>query len=176
MLQILAHFLAWPPITNWLIRRARRRPYSHLPSNSDPSYMERYWLFNPYPETHDDKWRFPISVRLHYIRRPDSDRHLHDHPWNARTFILRGWYREQRLLRRMMDEEVHQLSTLTAGSTAAIRFGEYHAITDMAPEGVWTLFVTGKYRGTWGFDVRGRKVPYRNYFAARASAEKCLEH
>jgi hypothetical protein len=29
--------------------------------------------------------------------------------------------------------------------------------------GATTLFITGKYRGTWGFLVDGVKVPWREY-------------
>jgi hypothetical protein len=29
--------------------------------------------------------------------------------------------------------------------------------------GAWTIFITGKYRGTWGFLVDGAKVQWRKY-------------
>ena len=155
-------FLAWllsrPSIVAWLIRRAERTPYAHITSaDGENVYMYRYWLFNPYPihSSGNAPWRFPISIRLHRIMIKDRDRHLHDHPWNARTFILRGRYIEE------LQDGTRRL--LQAGDTRRLRFGEYHRIVNVSNGGVWTLFITGKYRGTWGFLVDGVKVKWRQY-------------
>jgi hypothetical protein len=32
---------------------------------------------------------------------------------------------------------------------------------------VWTLFITWRYQGTWGFDVDGSKVPWREYLGIK---------
>lgn len=157
----LARFLARPAVVNWLIERATAHPYTHLSKDGEP-YMLRYWLFNPYPAASSQskgglRSMLP-SVRLHYILRPDADRHLHDHPWDARTFILEGAYTEQRA-----DEYILR----RAGTTATLNFGEYHRIDSITPGGVWTLFVTWKYRGTWGFLVNGKKVPWREYLGIK---------
>ena len=169
LMRLLARTLARPAVADWLIRRALRTPYSSIISD-DKLYMERFWLFNPYPDSGasgaDRKpWRFPISIRVHHIILPDQDRHLHDHPWNARTFILRGWYREAKprahcgMSNAASDYFVNRLT----GETATLAFGEYHRITEVSEGGVWTLFVTGKYRGAWGFLVDGAKVQWRRY-------------
>lgn len=189
----LAKILARPSVANWLINRALRTPYSHLPSNEDPSYMRRYWLFNPYdridlPLARTELYltRFdwlPWSFRIHHIVREDRDRHLHDHPWNARTFILSGWYTEERLVKlaaKYYDEldnpaygppgqDTTETFFRRAGDTATLRFGEYHAVKEVSEGGVWTLFVTSRYQGTWGFLVNGFKVPYREYFRRQAA-------
>lgn len=160
--KLLARFAARPAVANWLIRRAMKTPFSHLPSNEDPSYMERYWLFNPYPisSANRKRWQFPWSIRIHHIKRCDFDRDLHDHPWNARTMILKGHYIETRLDRAAKP-------TLTfwrkEGDTAKLAFNEYHQINEVSDGGVWTLFITGPWRGVWGFLVDGAKVPWRTY-------------
>jgi hypothetical protein len=151
---LLARFLAQPAVVDWLIRRAKRTPYSHIEKNGSV-YMERYWLFNPYPADSSGKGNRLPSIRLHRIMRPDGDRDMHDHPWDARTFILRGAYTEDRPEQR----EIVRL----AGDSARLNFGEYHRITRISPGGVWTLFVTFRYRGTWGFLVNGAKVQWRTY-------------
>lgn len=139
-----------------LIARAKRTPYTPIMSpDGKTEYMGRYWLFNPYRKNEHGRLSPPRfawlpSIRLHHIRRADDTRHLHDHPWNARTIILRGWYREER--------EGGKVFTRTPGSTFRLRFGQFHRIEAVSPGGVWTLFITGKYRGVWGF-----KVPYREY-------------
>lgn len=166
---MLIKFTAWlvsrPAIADWLIRRAKRTPYAHIVNGDGAAYMERYWLFNPYPTTPGVKSWFPISVRLHWIRRADDDRHLHDHPWNARTFILKGGYSERRE-RVPYGWSWWQGRTLHyyPGDTASLKFGEFHRITEVADGGAWTLFVTGKYRGTWGFRMEdGSKKPWCEY-------------
>lgn len=165
----MARVLARPAVANWLIRRAQRTPYSPIVKDGE-LYMERFWLFNAYPDTGASgadrkRWQFPISIRIHHIVLPDQDRHLHDHPWNARTFILKGYYKEER--RR---DTTRVRTWRNAGDTAALKFAEYHRITDVSEDGVWTMFVTGKYRGTWGFMVDGAKVQWRQYLGIAPAA------
>ena len=177
----------------WLMRRAFRTPYSHIMSaDGTDVYMRRFWLFNPYSvETGKRQgewakrpwWREMLpSVRLHHIMRADQDRHLHDHPWNARTIILKGWYVEERYFdespRGAVKREANAQKpahlrfgysttseTRIAGYTGRLLFGQYHRITQVPRDGVWTLFITWRKRGSWGFDVDGHKVPWREYLA-----------
>lgn len=186
----VARFAARPAVADWLIRRAMKTPFSHLPSNDDPSYMERYWLFNPYPisSSNRKRWQFPWSIRIHHIKRCDYDRDCHDHPWNARTIILKGEYLETRLLRsndpivsKVLDDLPLSgpLGEITGveyfwrlpGDTATLAFEEYHQINEVSEGGVWTLFITGPWRGVWGFLVDGVKVPWRTYLGEDDKAE-----
>lgn len=163
---LIARTLAKPAVVDRLIARAKRTPYTHIRGPNGSIYMERYWLFNPYPPESSGKrpwWQFPISIRLHRIMRPDGDRHLHDHPWNARTIILRGGYNE---VRHNEDGEHYR----RAGDTATLKFGEFHRIVWVCPDGAWTLFITGKYCGAWGFDVDGVKVQWRRYLGIEDAA------
>lgn len=147
-----------PSVIQWLIDKAQPTPYYHITSaDGTEIYMRRWWLFNPYPHGSDGdgrRWPWLPSVRVHHILRADHDRHHHDHPWNARTLILRGYYIEQRGTQRI---------DRIPGDTARLNFGEYHRITEVSTGGVWTLFISGKKRGTWGFNVDGNKVPWREY-------------
>lgn len=183
--RLVAKLLARPAIAAWLIARAKRTPYLHIMSaDGAEMYMGRWWLFNPYSRTTHKPalWWCPWSFRIHHIMRPDEDRDLHDHPWNARTIILRGFYKEQRLL-QADDPALQQLLMKAAelrqsfdaalqatehidrlpGDTARLRHGEYHRIDEVSPSGVITLFITSKWRGDWGFLVNGVKVPWRTY-------------
>lgn len=160
----VAKMLARPGIAAQLIGHSQHTPYIHL-----EGYMERHWLLNPYP-TWEEKQAMkaagveePVrelpSARIHHILREDHDRHFHDHPWQARMVILNGWYDEERLL---PDGSVKSFRRVP-GDTAELNFGEFHRITKVSEGGVWTLFITKQYQGTWGFLVDGRKVPYRQY-------------
>ena len=182
----LASLLAKPAIANWLIKRAQRTPYMHILSpTGDETYMWRWWLLNPYTrKTGQPRWSWlPFSVRIHHIARRDYDDHCHDHPWDARTIILKGSYEEKRLATGEQREQIldaclepHEQLTLdrskivaseyfsrTPGTTAKLGHGQYHSITEVAPGGAVTLFITWKYQGVWGFLVDGVKIPWRTY-------------
>lgn len=155
---VFAWIVSRKPITRWLIRRAMRTPYTHL-----PGYMKRYWLLNAYESPSYHPW-LP-SVRIHHILRKDNDRHKHDHPWNARTVILDGFYDEEKVIAYNGPQEWTEHNRREPGDTNAIDFGKYHSISAVSEGGAWTMFITFRYMGTWGFLVDGVKVPWREYMA-----------
>lgn len=159
--RIVAWIVTREPVFKWLKRRSARTPYSPIWSRDGRQvYMHRYWLFNPYPGKGDERKRWGDwlpSVRLHHIVHRDDDEHLHDHPWDARTIILRGYYVEQ------MDDDGFVAAYREEGYTGPVKFGQYHRIGHVSDGGAWTLFITWRYMGTWGFRVNGEKVPYKVY-------------
>lgn len=163
--RLIARLITHPRITNALIRHAQRAPYTHIMSaDGTACYMGRWWLFNPYPASGAAKrfgWGWLPSVRIHHIMREDQDRDLHDHPWNARTIVLRGDYTERRL------GTGQTVFTRMRGYTGRLLFGQYHQIVAVSDGGVWTCFITWKYRGVWGFLVDGHKVPWREYLGVK---------
>nr|WP_218648372.1 hypothetical protein [Pseudomonas reactans] len=184
--RLVAKLLARPAVAAWLITRAQRTPYLHIMSaDGAEMYMGRWWLFNPYSRTSHKPalWWCPWSFRVHHIMRHDEDRDLHDHPWNARTIILRGWYVEQRQASEEWKKAVRagmvpnpdpnivdwimkdacEWIRRGQGDTARLNHGEYHRIDQISPGGVFTLLITSKWRGDWGFLVNGVKVPWRTY-------------
>lgn len=146
--RLIAYVASRPAVAQWLWRRARRTPFAHL-----EGYMERWWLFNGFDQPGYVDW-LP-SIRMHHILRADAERHLHDHPWNARTIILSGCYCE--------ELPGNRWRTRVPGDTGTLKFGEYHRIASVSTGGAWTLFFTWRKQGTWGFLVDGEKVPYREY-------------
>lgn len=161
--ELLADFVSRPAVADYLIRRAQRTPYFDL-----EGYMERDWLFNPYEtegeeaERHGRKINWLPSIRIHHILRRDNDRHLHDHPWNARTIILKGWYIERRL-EGTGPFPIEVQYVRCNGDTAEINHGDFHSIDEVSVGGVYTMFFTWDYVGTWGFLVNGKKIPWREY-------------
>lgn len=164
--RIFAWIVSRPRIADWLIQRAMRTPYTHL-----PGYMNRFWLFNAYEKRSGQEVtpiRWLPSVRVHHILRRDNDRHKHDHPWDARTIILKGYYIEDKIVGWTKDYEGEYAEqtvrhTRFPGDTVPILFGDYHSVAEVPEGGVWTLFITFGYQGTWGFLVDGVKVPWREY-------------
>lgn len=152
---ILARIVARPAIAQWLYRRTT--PYFDLHDEDGSLYMHRRWLFNPTPPLNDGRgrrWEWLPSARIHHICRADNGRDPHDHPWDARTIILCGWYRERR------DDGVY---VRRQGDTARLKAGEFHHIEAVSPGGVWTLFITWRWRKTWGFRTPDGFVPWRRY-------------
>lgn len=150
----IAYVVSRKPVAEYLINRSKRTPYLHL-----EGYMNRWWLFNAYnPDYERGLCNWLPAVRVHHILRADTARHLHDHPWNARTIILKGWYKERALIKGAVVERKR-----IEGDTARILHGQYHAIDEVSEGGVWTIFFTWRYKGTWGFLVNGTKVPHREY-------------
>lgn len=188
---LIAKLITRPAIASWLIKRAKRTPYQHITSaDGEHVYMGRWWLFNAYPGAYGDHPQprhipWLPSVRIHNICRADQDRDLHDHPWNARTIVLRGWYTEERPFEQLTDYQAIQADGGTqegralfhrrSGYTGRLLFGQYHRISEVSQGGVWTLFITGRKRGTWGFMVDGKKVPWRTYLGLdkQEGAAKC---
>jgi hypothetical protein len=161
--KLVAKVVSIPFVSNALIKQAKKTEYFHL-----DGYMDRYWLFNRYseigkPDVIPKRFKWLPSIRIHHILREDDARDLHDHPWNARTIILKGWYVERRRVKSSHGGYFTDDFVREAGDTATINFGEYHAIDAVSPGGVWTLFIAGDYLGTWGFLVNGVKVPWREY-------------
>lgn len=193
MSDFLWHVLAWivsrPWIATWLIERSKRTPYYPITSRDGTEvYMDRWWLFNAYSKDEQGnagppRWPSLPSVRVQHIMRPDDDEHMHDHPWDARTCILRNWYEEERpgdpayahddaVASRWGKHYDEAIDTFRRepGYTGPVLFNSYHRISRVAPGGVYTLWFTWKYQDTWGFLVEGVKVPWREYLAKRPRA------
>lgn len=176
----VARIVTIPAVTRYLIRRAQRTPYTHITGrDGSDTYMRRFWLWNPYPLPDQPdmrpQWKQNApSFRLHHILRADDDReHPHDHPWEARTIVLgpEGYVEERPTNRR----DSYRMEYLRRrGYTGELSLGMYHVITWVPPGGTWTLFITWKKQGTWGFLVDGQKVPWRKYLGLDKPAE--VEH
>ncbi len=150
--ELVAGIVTRPEVRAALIARAQLTPYFHL-----DGYMNRWWLFNPTPPKNDGadrQWPDLPSVRIHHILRSDRDRHPHDHPWNARSIILAGWYLEAR------DDGDYLRKP---GDTFEINADTFHHIKEVSDGGVWTLFISGDWLHTWGYRTPEGKVPWRTY-------------
>lgn len=149
-----------------LIARAMRTPFFHL-----PGYMERYWLVKP------RWWTLGCSVRVHHILRSDLDRALHDHPWPFVTVILRGCYSEERPLLEAPPLWTAHEPTLSRwygpGSILVRRATSRHRLTLPRHATVWTLFIMGPRRQSWGFYTREGKVHWSDYLpSAEATRQR----
>ena len=94
------------------------------------------------------------SIWLHAIYKADQDKHLHNHPWDFKSIVLKGSYIEQTSLgnKRQYPGKIN------------VRNGEgYHKILEMISPVVYTLFFVSKPKRQWGYRVAGEFVDHETY-------------
>lgn len=149
----------WSGIADWLIERAIKTPFVHL-----PGYMNRYWLL-PYGWFMKGKTVLDFAARVHQILRSDSDRAFHDHPWPYMTIILRGGYWEMKPLFDRSGLYTGDSRTWYGPGSILFRSAKsWHRLEIPHGQTAWTLFVTLGYRQKWGFMPNPKwKIRYEEY-------------
>ena len=89
------------------------------------------------------------SIRIHKWIRSDDKRYMHDHAWNFRTFVLKGYYHDVSLNEN--NEVVKELVTRTA-----FRKSTHKHYVEIPECGAWTLLFCSKPNRKWGFWVNGK--------------------
>ena len=93
------------------------------------------------------------NIYLHVFLLSDQDRDLHDHPWDSRSVILSGSYREH---------TSNSATTFGAGNVIKRSAEDAHRI-EVLEGPVITLFVTGVKLREWGFHTPRGWVGWRKY-------------
>jgi hypothetical protein len=135
-------------LTAWLDRRGSSRMIARvdLDTGVERDYLKRFYVFRCKM----------FSVFIHQFWSSDPD-HVHDHPWDNITWILRGgyWeasadgnmvYRRRGFWRYRNAELFHRLS-----------------IGDHSPGQAWTLFIHFRRRRDWGFFTPDGWLPAEEY-------------
>lgn len=157
--------LSW--LAGKLYGRAFKHPYMHLYHPDGRPYMFRFWLLKIGRSVTQDGEVSPrwLGVRLHIICSSDDDRVPHDHPWPFCTFLLQGGYFEYRPINPsdwgwVQEESVRRYG---AGSLIFRHATDWHRLELPPGKETVTLFIHGPRQQDWGFLVRGRKVPWREW-------------
>lgn len=152
-------------------------PYTDIMrDDTNDIYLRRFFI---YPRNKDfGKNKGKGRIYLHKFYRGDEDPHLHDHPWPFTSFILtRGYWEETpwtykdcpngvnlwgyHTLREYGEERKRifypRFSLLRRPATTKHRV----ILKDEKP--VWTLVKTGVKERSWGFWVKDKLCPWRNY-------------
>lgn len=132
-----------------------------IPDRADPTrtYLTRWRIFQC-------PW---FALYLHRINLPDADEHMHDHPWNFASIVLRGGYDELVRTRAhwppsKTGQYGRRRGWLSVGFTG---IDTAHKIVRLYRSPTWTLVLTGRRVKTWGFFTDEGFVRYREYLAAR---------
>lgn len=97
------------------------------------------------------------SIKLHQIKRPDSDRCQHNHPWGFIRFILWGGYVEE-------YGEDNQVQVLRPGTITWCPANFRHRITRLLNGRTsWSLVITGPRIQSWGFFTREGFIGWRKF-------------
>lgn len=112
-------------------------------------YLRRWFIYlNPkYPD---------FRIFLHNIRLSDHDRSLHDHPWDFKTFIIKGGYKEH------LEDGSYR--TGWSGRTFENKAEHVHRLELKPGQSTWTILKVGRARRVWGFhDKEKGWVDWRTY-------------
>lgn len=135
-------------IWNFLVHRWNRFRYVIRAMDGAP-YLIRYRLLST-------PW---CGIYLHHILKSDADRHLHDHPWNFISIMLKGEYVEFR-----SDGTCKPVPTTRMAPAFAKRKAEdFHRLKLYKGVTVWTLVIVGRRRRNWGFMTEDGWVPWQDY-------------
>lgn len=119
-----------------LMALTKALPMKLISVNGKP-YLERYYVC-----THDDgaqEW-------LHHFLSPDSEEHMHSHPWAALSYVLCGGYTEERKTRAGIS-----FFDYIEGDKNRIDPSTIHRIVSVKPD-TWTMLTVYPERASnWFF-------------------------
>lgn len=110
-------------------------------------YLTRFHLFQT-------PW---CSAMLHWINLPDPQVHLHDHPNDFISLVLRGYYEEEIPIGGSSELEVRRRKWINF-----VKAEQKHRIVKVSNNTI-TLVFANRVRREWGFWVGGRLVSWRDY-------------
>lgn len=107
-----------------------------------------------------------FAVCVHWIRKPDPEPYLHDHPVTFLSLILRGWYNEV----RGIGATPEYIQTRRHWNYIRAAPDDTHTIVACDPRTVTLCFI-GPKRREWGYATSDGWVYWRDYFAAQRAAK-----
>jgi len=96
-----------------------------------------------------------FAIYIHAIYKADEEKHLHNHPWNFWSFVVKGSYTE-----RLLN---FKLNPRFAGTSVYRQRDQFHKIEDLHSPVVWTFNVAWGFRDTWGYSVNGNFIDHVEY-------------
>lgn len=144
-------------------------------------YLKRWYLFRltdevraKHPKLHHllsfMKGILGIEIYLHKISDDDSDRHLHDHPWDMVAVSLVGGYNE--IVPHHSTDGVHEEDRMVVSHDAPT----YHVKTCRSFHSVqlkrdekgdkivnWSLVIRGRKKKDWGFSTEDGWLDHKSY-------------
>ena len=160
----------------FMVKRGRKKIIFDRDGTSE--YMIRYYLWR---KSDPENNKRGSNLFLHKIIRSDSDNHLHDHPWDWATFLIKGSYIEILPTANFLKPEHADEGELDVLGNVKHTYymirnrftmrkksaNDYHQIKLVDDRPVWSIFWHGKRTQDWGFFVNGEKVYWKTYLQER---------
>lgn len=89
-----------------------------------------------------------FAICVHWIKKPDPEPFLHDHPVTFLSIILKGWYVESRWINSTVYLIQHCYYNWIIASP-----DDRHTIESVSPGGAVTLCFMGPKTREWGFHL-----------------------
>lgn len=107
---------------------------------------------------HFRRWRILYTpwfkINLHGIYKRDEDKHLHNHPWNFASIVLKGFY---------VEEKSDGLNLRYPGQIAIRKKDVFHKIYSLCSKSVYTLNIMWGKEEVWGYKVDDKFVDHETY-------------
>ncbi len=94
------------------------------------------------------------SIWLHAIYKADQDKHLHNHPWDFKSIVLKGSYLEK-TEKGIIKQHPGKFNSRSGES--------YHKILELLSPVVYTLFFVSPTKREWGYKVDGKFIDHITY-------------
>jgi hypothetical protein len=95
-----------------------------------------------------------FSIWIHGIYAPDEDKHLHNHPWDFKSIVLKGNY---------IEETENGYIIQHPGKYNSRNGEDFHKIKQLISESVYTLFISTPVKRDWGYKVDGAFIKHDEY-------------
>ena len=95
-----------------------------------------------------------FSIYIHGIYAADQDKHLHNHPWDYKSIVLKGSY---------IEETNNGVNLLKFGTVTSRNGKDYHKIKTLLTKSVYTLFIVSPAKRVWGYQVDGSWMNHEEY-------------
>jgi hypothetical protein len=103
-----------------------------------------------------------FAVCLHWIKKPDPEPYLHDHPVTFLSVVLRGEYREQR---GFTEGQYNGHGPKRRRWFNFVRATDGHTIDRVSPGGCLTVAFMGPKVREWGFHTPTGWIYWKDYYA-----------
>jgi hypothetical protein len=102
-----------------------------------------------------------FAICLHWINKPDPEPYLHDHPVSFLSLILRGGYKEFRMIDKNVTFPTHKWFNLVRA-----RPEDRHTIIEVKPKTL-TLALMGPKVREWGFHTPEGWIHWKDYYTVQ---------
>lgn len=104
-----------------------------------------------------------FSIYVHKIFKADEDYHLHSHPWNFFSLILKGSYIEEYNSLDLFGEPQSAFRSKKFLTFSSMKKGSYHKIKAILKGPIYSLFCAYGKKERWNYLFCGQPLDFERY-------------